>query len=105
MSPEDRRRFVQIVGQVLIADGALGDDEREYLDRVMDELELSPEERKAALSGIDLDSPVEERVRALSPEARPKLVETIEKAAAIDGSSHRAESELIATIRELVAKA
>ena len=24
MSPEDRRRFVQIVGQVLIADGMLG---------------------------------------------------------------------------------
>jgi len=102
MTPEDKKGFVQIVGQVLIADGVLGDPEREHLDRVMDELELSPDERKQALSGINLDSPVEERVKALSTDARAKLLEAVERAAAADGGSHRAEVALVDTIRELL---
>ena len=82
------------------------DDERAHLDRVMDELKLSEEERKAALGGINLDSPVEERVQALSPEARSRLIEAVERAVSVDGgNTHRAESELLDTIRGLVEQA
>ncbi len=96
-------RFVQIVGQVLIADGILGDAERDHLDRVMDELELSAEERQRALRGIDMDSPVEERVRALSGEARSKLLEAVERAVAADGQTSKGEALLLERIRDLVA--
>src|SRR5690606_20822625 len=101
MSPEDRKRFVQIVGQVLIADGILGDAEREHLDRVMDELGMPDAERKEALKGIDLDSNVEERVAALSDEARGRLVAAVERAAAVDGEAPKSEAYLAAKIREL----
>ncbi len=96
-------RFVQIVGQALIADGMLGDAEREHLERVMDELELSAEERQAAMRGIDMDSPLEERVRSLSPEARGQLVEAVERAIAADGQRTKGEELLIERIKALVA--
>ena len=102
MNPEDRKRFVQIVGQVLIADGILGDAEREHLERVMDELKLSPEEKKDALKGIDMDSPVEERVNALSGEAKAQLVAAVERAVAADGSTAKSEDQLVQQIKTLV---
>ncbi|MEM9072812.1 MAG: hypothetical protein AAGE52_30175 [Myxococcota bacterium] len=102
MSPEDKTRFVQIVGQVLIADGILGDAERDHLERVMNELGLSDGEKKTAMRGIDMDSPVEERVKALSPEARTQLVEAVEKAVAADGETKKSEQELVAQIKSLV---
>ncbi|MBX3246471.1 MAG: hypothetical protein KF901_04745 [Myxococcales bacterium] len=102
MTPEDRKRFVQIVGQVLISDGVLGDAEREHLDRVMDELQMPDTERKAALSGIDMDSNVEERVAALSEEARARLLSAVEAAVKIDGETAKSETQLLETIRRLV---
>ncbi len=93
---------MQIVGQVLIADGILGDAEREHLDKVMDELKLSEDERKAALKGIDMDSPVEERVAALSEQARGELLDAVEKAAAADGGESKGETLLLERIRALV---
>ncbi len=101
MTPEDRTRFVQIVGQVLIADGILGDSEREHLDRVMDELGLEGDARKDALKGIDVDSPVEDRVEALGPEARAQLLAAVEKAAALEPHESGRESVLLIRLREL----
>lgn len=102
MSPEDRKRFVQIVGQALIADGILGDAEREHLDRLMDELGMADAERKEALKGIDLDSDLAERVSALSPEARGQLVAAVERAISVDGEVPKSEAYLLEKVRELV---
>lgn len=102
MTPEDRKTFVQIVGQVLIADGVLGDAERAHLDKVMDELGLGEAERKEALRGIDLDSPVEERVNALSDAAKSKLLAAVEAAAGADGETAKVEQALVETVRALV---
>ena len=102
MTPEDQKRFVQIVGQVLISDGILGDAERAHLDRVMDELGLEGDSRREALRGIDVDSPVEERVRALSADARGRLLSAVERAAAVDGESHKAETQLVDQLRKLL---
>ncbi|MEM6955752.1 MAG: hypothetical protein AAF411_00025 [Myxococcota bacterium] len=102
MDVNDRTTFVQIVGQVLIADGVLGDDERAHLDRVMDELGLEGDDRRAALSGIDLDSDVKARVASLSAEARDQLVAAVERAAAADGESSKVEAAFVDEIRQLV---
>ena len=80
----------------------LGDAEREHLDKVMDELKLSDEERKAALKGIDMDSPVEERIAALSEQARGELLEAVEKAVAAEPSDSKSEALLLERIRALV---
>src|SRR5688500_11772049 len=94
MQASERKLYVQILGQMLIADGVLADAERAYLDGVMDNLTMSPEERKAALSGISLDSPVEERVAGLSPAARTRLRAELERAIRADGETRRPESVL-----------
>ena len=102
MTPEDQKRFVQIVGQVLISDGILGDAEREHLERVMDELGLEGDARRDALRGIDVDSPVAERVEALSPAARSQLLEAVERAAHVDGEAQKAETQLVDQLRKIL---
>ena len=84
MNADERCAYVQIVGQVLIADGILADAEREYLDRLMDKLEMSPEDRATALHGIDLDSPVEERIATLSAESKQQLLTAVHEASHVD---------------------
>lgn len=102
MEPNDRKLFAQIVGQILIADGALADAEREYLDRVMNSLEMSPEEQKAALSGIDTDSPVEERVKSLSSDAQQKLLDEVGKAVNSDAEAGRGGQLVAERIRSII---
>ncbi|UJR83519.1 hypothetical protein [Sandaracinus amylolyticus] len=86
MQPNERKLYVQILGQVLIADGALSDAERTYLDGVMDALQMSADERKAAFAGISVDSPIEERVAGLGAVARDRLRGDLARAAA-DGET------------------
>lgn len=104
MTPEDQKTFVKIVAQVLIADGVLGDNERKHLDQVMSELKLSEEDQKAALKGIDLDSPVEERIATLSDDAKSQLMAAVERAAAAD-EREDAENVLVDRIRALLVPA
>ena len=99
MQPAERKLYIQVLGQMLIADGMLADAERAYLDGVMDGLSMDPDERRAALSGISLDSPVEERVAGLSPESKAQLRSEIERAMGADGEMHRSESVLLDRVR------
>lgn len=103
MNEDERCAYVQIVGQVLIADGILADAEREYLDRVMDQLEMNEDERKKALGGIDLDSPVEDRVKVLSPESKTRLIEVVREASAVEGGAVGAKPMVVQKIEELLA--
>lgn len=100
MDENERKLVVQIIGQLLIADGALTDVERTHLDAIMDTLGMPPEERKIAMKGISMDSPIEERVRALSPTVRTQLVVEAERAAHADGEPTRSEQEMLQTIRD-----
>ncbi len=102
MEANDRLTLVQLVGQMLISDGILGDDEREHLDRLMDTLEMSPEERKRAFSGIDVDSPVEERVASLTEPTRARLVEELEKAMRAGAEVNPGEERLLSRVRALL---
>lgn len=102
MDVHDRKLFIQIIGQVLIADGVLTDTERDYIDRVMDNLGLEGDERSGALKGISMDSPVEERVGGLSAEAKGMLLAEVEKAIGADGETSKSEQQLLDEIRSLV---
>jgi hypothetical protein len=103
MSPEDKKRIVQIVGQALIADGVLADAERAHLEGVMEGLGMSDAERKEAFRGISVDSPVEERVAELSAEGRARLRAEVDAVASTSGDSGRAEREIVAHLRGLLA--
>lgn len=99
MQPSERKLYIQILGQVLISDGALSDAERSYLDALMDSLGMPPDERKAAFAGISLDSPVEERVAGLGEAARIQLRGELERAMAADGQEQRSETALVERVR------
>jgi len=102
MQSHDQKLFVQIIGQLLISDGILSDPERAYLDRVMDSFGMDDASRKEALHGISMDSPVEERVAGMSPEARAKLLEAARGAVDADGETSKNEEVFLARLEALV---
>lgn len=102
MEPKDRILYVQILAQMLIADGQLADEERSYLDRIMDSLEMPDADRREALGGVSIDSPVEERVRALSAAAKATLLTEVEKALHVDGELTRSEAYFLERVKTLV---
>lgn len=102
MEPTDRILYVQILAQMLIADGVLADEERAHLDRVMDGLGMPESERKTALAGVSIDSPVEERVRALGAEAKTSLLAEVEKALHVDGELTRSEAYFLERVKTLL---
>ena|SRR5882724_4064582 len=73
-----------LVSKVLVADGMMTDEEREFLDGLMRELKLSDDERKQVieLEGWDDAEPV---VQALSLDDKLELVAKLVDAAAADG--------------------
>lgn len=102
MDPKDRILYVQILAQMLIADGVLADEERTYLDRIMDSLDMPADERRTALSGVSIDSPVEERVQALGPTVKAQLLVEVEKALMIDGQMTNSEAYFFERVKKLV---
>jgi DNA-binding NarL/FixJ family response regulator len=102
MDRNDRRLFVQIVGQILIGDGVLTDAEREYLDELMSRLGMEGSERAEALTEISVDSPVEDRVQALSADARTLLIAEVERAAAVETSEPSSGHALVGRVRSLL---
>lgn len=102
MDAHDRVLYVQIVAQMLIADGVLADEERAHLDRMMDSLALTAQEREQVFRSVSLDSPVEERVAALSETARQNLLGEVEKALTVDGEMSNAEKYFFGRVQKLV---
>jgi hypothetical protein len=102
MDASDRLLYVQILAQMLIADGVLADEERAHLDTVMDGLEMPPEERQEALKGVSIDSPVEERVAALSDGVKQDLLSEVERALTLDGELTKSEAYFLERVRKLV---
>ena len=101
MDVTERANITKVIAQVLIADAVLGDAERGHLDALMQDLGMDAAEQKAALHGIDLDSPVEKWIEGLSAEAKARLASALDDAVAIatdDGS----ESPIVARVRALV---
>jgi uncharacterized tellurite resistance protein B-like protein len=102
MDASDRLLYVQILAQMLIADGVLADEERAHLDTVMDGLGMPPEEREQALKGVSIDSPVEERVAALSEGVKENLLAEVERALTLDGELTKSEAYFLERVRKLV---
>jgi uncharacterized tellurite resistance protein B-like protein len=102
MDAKDRLLYVQILAQMLIADGVLADEERAHLDTVMDSLGMPDEERAEALRGVSIDSPVEERIAALGPGTKRNLLAEVEKALTVDGEMSNSEKYFLERVRKLV---
>jgi hypothetical protein len=68
----------------------------------MDGLEMPVDERKRAFAGIDVDSPVEERVSSLSEPTKARLVDELEKAMQAGSEVSPGEERLLARVRALL---
>jgi len=73
-----------LVSKVLVADGMMSDEEREFLAGMMETLALTPEEQKQVINLEDWDA-AEPIVTALSEDERREIVELLVDAAAADG--------------------
>jgi uncharacterized tellurite resistance protein B-like protein len=88
-----------LVSKVLIADGMVGDDEREFLTALMDKLALSDDERKQVieLEGLDDAAPI---VLGLPEDERREILDMLVDAASADG---RLSPHEMAAVKRLTA--
>lgn len=100
MSDKHQQRvFCEIVAQLVIADAAVTDDERELLIRLMEGFGLSEDERKAVFNSVDIGQPIAERLAQLDEGMRAELLLQLEEAAAIDGEIGPGEAEILEEVR------
>ncbi len=102
MDSAQKVTIAQVIGQMLIADGALNDAEREHFENLMARLGMNDAEKQQAIKGIDVDSPAEERVASLSQEFRAGLVVELEAAMAASGEIARGEQILMERLQALL---
>ena len=88
-----------LVSKVLVADGMMGDDEREFLDGMMTKLGLTEDERRGVieLEGWDEAEPI---VKQLSEDERRGIIELLVDAASADG---RLSPHELATVKRVSA--
>jgi uncharacterized tellurite resistance protein B-like protein len=102
MDASDRVTIAQVIGQMLIADGALNDAERDHFEGLMNRLGMDEVEKKEAIRGIDVDSPVEERVEKLGATVRDNLLVELESAMNASGEVAPGERILLDRVRSLL---
>jgi uncharacterized tellurite resistance protein B-like protein len=83
-----------LVAKVLVADGMMKDEERSFLDTVMNSLALTTEERKAVVELEGLDT-AHEFVLGLPVEERQQILEMLVDAASVDGKLSQYEMGVV----------
>ena len=83
-----------LVAKVLVADGMMQDEERQFLDTVMNSLGLTADERKAVTELDGLDK-AHEFVMQLPKEERQQIVEMLVDAASVDGKLSQYEMGVV----------
>lgn len=83
-----------LVAKVLVADGMMQDEERQFLDTVMNSLGLTADERKAVIELDGMDK-AHTFVMALPKEERQQIVEMLVDAASVDGKLSQYEMGVV----------
>jgi uncharacterized tellurite resistance protein B-like protein len=83
-----------LVAKVLVADGMMQDEERQFLDTVMNSLGLTADERKAVTELDGLDD-AHKFVMNLPKEERQQIVELLVDAASVDGKLSQYEMGVV----------
>ena len=91
--------YCQLVAQLLIIDGVLTDDERNFLESLMNELELDEVERNDVLNGVNISDTVEARLSRLDRDSVETLLTEVRAASAVDGEVSAVERNLIGKIQ------
>ncbi len=105
MELAERKIYCELLAQLLIVDGVFANEERAFLTAAMDRLGLSKEDRRDVYRNVNIDDPIENKLRQLDGESRRRLTEELERARAarVDDVVAASESRLIARIRDFMA--
>ena len=103
MELAERKIYCELLAQLLIVDGVFANEERAFLTAAMDRLGLSKEDRRDVYRNVNIDDPIENKLRQLDGESRRRLTEELERAARVDDVVAASESRLIARIRDFMA--
>ena len=94
--------YCQIVAQLLIADAAVTDGEREFLERLMDRFGFDKAQKQAVFDGVDIGEPIDGKLSLLDPASRTQLLGELEAAAAVDGEIAESELAIIDEVRRAI---
>lgn len=95
-----KKLLCQIVAQILITDLVLTDSEGDFLEHLMDELELDDAVRREVKRSVNVGGDIGELVAALDPTHRDEILATLQRAAEVDGAMGEGERALIARVAE-----
>jgi uncharacterized tellurite resistance protein B-like protein len=94
--------YCQIVAQLLIADAAVTDEERAFLERVMDRFGFDVDQKQAVFNGVNIGESIEGKLAKLDEQARYELLDELEAAAEVDGSIDPGEQQIIDEVRRAI---
>jgi len=94
--------YCQLVAQLLIIDGVLTDDERSFLESLMNDLALDSAQREEVFNGVNINDTVEDRLSKLSKDSIETLLTEVRAAAAVDGTISAVERVLIGKIQSFL---
>lgn len=95
--------YCQIVAQLLIADAAVTDAERDFLERLMVRFGFDAAQKQAVFNGVDIGQPIDDKLAQLDDASRMQLLGELEAAAAVDGEIDDSELEIIDEVRRALA--
>lgn len=93
----DRVAYCHLIAKILAADGIMESTEREFLERTMESMGLTEEERDRVVHFEDAEG-AEEAMRQRPEAERRKLVDELVEAALVDGKLSPHETELVKKI-------
>lgn len=95
--------YCQVVATLIIADAAVTDAERSFLERLMDRFGFSAEEKSAVINSVNIGDSVHDKVMALPLPVRAQLLSELEAVAAVDEHIDAREARIIETVRAALA--
>jgi uncharacterized tellurite resistance protein B-like protein len=84
MSPEEQAKVIELIEAVIGADGVVVEEERAFLQRVIDRFRLSPEDRVGGTVASD-PGRATLTLRELAPDAQIRVMALLVDAAVADG--------------------
>jgi len=101
MTIAEKVAATRIVAAVIMADGAITDVEHAFLDQVVKDFGLEPEDRKRATAALDIDTSLKEAALELKDEAvRLEVLHLAARAMTVDGAAVKTERRRIDEVAE-----
>jgi uncharacterized tellurite resistance protein B-like protein len=100
METNEKIQICKVIAQAIMADVQITDEERAFLDKLMDRYELDEEQRKDVLNRNFDDNPADMARDITSLESQDAMLRELLTAIAVDGDVAPAEKSLVRKVGE-----